>query len=333
MFDENQLVEIKWSKKTKKHYESKGYVFTKYGDSFRVKAKDMLKGSKFKIVIICDYCGKPHYVSYGSYNNHEDKTIDVCPKCRGFKQWDKTKSERAKKYFDIIRKICEENGYILITKESEFKNVFMYIEYICPKHGIQKKCLDSMIRGKEKCFFCSYEERALNQMHSIEYVKSTIESFNNNKLLNPEDYIGVFEKNLSIECGECGDIYVTSFDSYIHKNCTRCHRCSKRESDGEFRIRKFLEKYEIYFEQEKKFEDCKAKKALPFDFYLPDYNLIVEFDGQNHYFDIGYGTHERTILYDKIKNQYCKDKNINLLRIPYWEGHNIESILTKELNL
>lgn len=194
MFDENQLVEIKWAKKTKGYYESKGYVFTRYGDSFYVKAKDMQKNSGFKVVIICDYCGEPHSVSYSNYNKHEDKTVDVCLKCQGFKRWNKTKNKRAKKYFDIVRKICEESGYILITEESEFQNVFMHIEYICPKHGVQRKVLDSMIRGKEKCLSCSYEERGMNQRHSAEYVKSVIESYNNNKLLNPEDYIGVFEK-------------------------------------------------------------------------------------------------------------------------------------------
>lgn len=333
MFDENQLVEVKWAKKTKKHYISKGYVFTEYGDSFYVKAKDMPKFSRFKIVIYCDYCGEPHIVSYGSYNNHEDKTVDVCPKCRIFKQWDKTKDERAKKYFGVVRDICNENGYILITKEHEFSDLHMYIEYICPKHGVQRKTLDSMIRGKSKCLSCSYEERGLNQRHSAEYIKLAIESYNNNKLLNHEDYIGVFEKNLKIRCGECGDVYVTSFDTYTSKNCMRCPRCSQRESDGEFRIRKFLEKHKIDFEQEKRFDGCKDKYTLPFDFYLPDYNLIIEFDGQNHYFDIGYGTHERTMLHDKIKNRYCEDNNINLLRIPYWDGHDIESIIAKELNL
>lgn len=141
------------------------------------------------------------------------------------------------------------------------------------------------------------------------------------------------KKNLRVECGECGDEYITNFDSYTSKHQVRCPHCSKRESDGEFRIRKFLEEHKIYFEQEKRFENCKAKKMLPFDFYLPDYNLIIEFDGQNHYFDIGYGTHERTLLYDEIKNQYCKNNNIDLLRIPYWEGHDMEKIIARKLNL
>lgn len=66
---------------------------------------------------------------------------------------------------------------------------------------------------------------------------------------------------------------------------------------------------------------------------MPDYNLIVEFDGQMHYYDVGYGNHEMTVRHDKIKNKYCDDNNIKLLRIPYWNGNNIEEILTKELNL
>lgn len=332
MYDENQLVEIKWSNKMRGYYESKGYVFTNYGDTFFVKAKDLTKYSKAKIKVICDFCKKEYTTLYCDYNAHEDKTVDACNDCRAYKQWAKTKNKRAIEKFDLLRKNCKENDYELITQESEYTNVFMPIKYICKKHGLQTQSLDALTYG-HKCYFCSYEERGKNKMHSKEYVESVINSINGNILLNPEEYKGVFEKNLRIKCGECGDEYITDFDSYVRQNQTRCPHCSKSESIGEFRIRKFLENYKINFIQEKKFDNCIDKKRLPFDFYLPDYNLIVEFDGQMHYYDVGYGNHEMTVRHDKIKNKYCDDNNIKLLRIPYWNGNNIEEILTKELNL
>lgn len=334
MFDENQLVEIKWSNKNKKYYESKGYNFTNYGDSFYVKAKDLTNGAKSNVKVICDFCGEPYYPTYVNFNRRQDKSVDSCNKCRVHKQWLKTKDVRTKEKFDIIKQICIDNDYELITNESEFVGAFTPIKYICKKHGIQEQSLDNMICG-HRCYFCSYEQRGLNYRHSIEYVKSVIESYNNNKLLNPEDYINALEKNLKILCGSCGNVYITSFDAYTAKGKQKikCFSCSCKESKGECRIREFLNANNIIFEQEKTFDDCKDVKRLPFDFYLPEYNLIIEFDGQHHFHEIGFGNYESTKKHDKIKNEYCELHNINLLRIPYWEGNNIEEIIKKRLNL
>lgn len=80
--------------------------------------------------------------------------------------------------------------------------------------------------------------------------------------------------------------------------------------------------------------------AYRFDFYLPQYNLFIEYDGEQHYKPIRYYTQsdeemkrtfEETKRRDKIKNHYCKEKNINLLRIPYWEKENIETIIINHL--
>lgn len=77
-----------------------------------------------------------------------------------------------------------------------------------------------------------------------------------------------------------------------------------------------------------------------FDFYLPQYNLFIEYDGQQHYEAMRFygGDKERneielrkTQKRDEIKNQYCKENNINLLRIPYWETKNIETIINNYL--
>ena len=71
-----------------------------------------------------------------------------------------------------------------------------------------------------------------------------------------------------------------------------------------------------------------------YDFYLPDYNLFIEYDGEQHFMPIGFfgGEEEfkRRQEHDKIKNKYCEDNHINLLRIPYWE-QNIETIINNHL--
>ena len=79
------------------------------------------------------------------------------------------------------------------------------------------------------------------------------------------------------------------------------------------------------------------EKHTCFWFYLPDYNLLIEYDGRQH-FEIseyfgGYEGFINTKIRDTIKNIYCRNNNIDLLRIPYWEFDNIENILIDKLNL
>lgn len=113
-------------------------------------------------------------------------------------------------------------------------------------------------------------------------------------------------------------------------NGNGCPHCN--ESKGEKSIKKFLIDNNIIFESEKRFYKCKNKKPLPFDFYLPDYNLLIEYDGAFHYESIefagGIKKLKETQMRDKIKTKYAKDNNILLLRIPYTEFDNIERIIS-----
>lgn len=85
---------------------------------------------------------------------------------------------------------------------------------------------------------------------------------------------------------------------------------------------------------------CIGESFYRFDFYLPKYNLFIEYDGQQHFYPIKYyGDDEEKNLEsfkkakerDEIKNNYCKENKIDLLRIPYWESKNIKTIITNHL--
>lgn len=116
----------------------------------------------------------------------------------------------------------------------------------------------------------------------------------------------------------------------------KCPQC--QESKGERKIRQWLENHNISYIYQKKFTDCKDKKTLPFDFYIPEYNLCIEYDGEQHFKPIDFsGNGDEWSLrqfsivqeHDKIKNQYCKNNNIHLLRIPYFK--NVEEELNNFL--
>lgn len=142
---------------------------------------------------------------------------------------------------------------------------------------------------------------------------------------------------------------------YIGSNKQILHRCKKdnfewlasptrllsgggcplcQETNGERLVRQWLEKNNINYEYQKTFDGCKDKKRLPFDFYLPQYNMCIEFDGAQHFKPVDFaGKGEEWALkqfqkgkyHDDIKNQYCQNNNIRLLRIS--EIKNINEIL------
>lgn len=332
MFDENQIVQVKWNNTNRSWYESKGYIYTKRYDIFNVSAKDLPQRSDAKVKVVCDYCGE-EYESYYVVVMDGRKIInkDCCRNCTGKKTSDVSKRKRAIKAIENAQEVCKLNGYVLLTTADDYVDIKMDVYFICPKHGIQKMMLDNIIRG-HKCIECSYEERGQKLRHDIQYVKEFIENINDNILLNPEDYKDAITRNLRIRCS-CGNEFITSFANYSKHGVNSCYSCSCKESSGEERIRKFLECNNIDFIQEKRFVDCRDNKPLPFDFYLSQYNLIIEFDGQQHFKEVGRGDFEMIRKHDEIKNQYCKLHNIGLLRIPYWEGSNIENIIADKLNL
>jgi very-short-patch-repair endonuclease len=153
------------------------------------------------------------------------------------------------------------------------------------------------------------------------------------KLINPniapiEEYKDALTPILH-KCLVCGkEWYVTPANALWGYGCPQCN-----ESHGERQVRLWLEKNNISYEFQMKFEDCKDINPLPFDFYLPNYNIAIEYDGKQHFEPIEYFggiiSFERTVKHDNIKNEYCKNNGILLLRIPYFK--NVEEELNNFL--
>ena len=137
------------------------------------------------------------------------------------------------------------------------------------------------------------------------------------------------------ECGNYVDVSVASLKSGHTASCG----CQK--SKGEALIKRTLDDNNIKYIKEKTFQDCRfsdTNNMARFDFYLTDYNVIIEYDGIQHFQKIGFDTFERfeeIQKRDQEKNEYCKRKNIPLIRIPYTDFHkiNIEYILERIENI
>lgn len=117
----------------------------------------------------------------------------------------------------------------------------------------------------------------------------------------------------------CGNIRSIAKTQLTKNRSTSCG-CIK-QSLGERKIKKILIDNSINFKEQKTFNDCKNIHLLFFDFYLPEYNTLIEYDGIQHFQSVeawgGDLSFQQRQHNDKIKNNYCKDKGINLIRIPY----------------
>jgi hypothetical protein len=109
----------------------------------------------------------------------------------------------------------------------------------------------------------------------------------------------------------------------------------KQMSSYEKRIEIYLIENNIVYKKQKTFPTCKYKSLLKFDFYLDEYNILIEYDGEQHFKPIsvfgGLEGFERTKQSDNIKNEWCLNNNIHLLRIPFYDRENIYNILNDYL--
>lgn len=136
-----------------------------------------------------------------------------------------------------------------------------------------------------------------------------------------EEYNGGKNK-IAFRCKIDGHIWRTRPDGILEgKGCPRC-----QETKGERYVRQWLESKNISYIYQKTFDDCRDKNVLPFDFYISDYNVLIEYDGQQHFEPIDFAgkgevwalkQFKKTQHHDNIKNTYCQLNNIRLLRISY----------------
>lgn len=241
---------------------------------------------------------------------HNFKHGSRCPYCKGKKTTHKRTHQEAKEEI-------EKEGYKLL---SEYKNANSLVTIQCPEGHIYEIQFNGFHKG-HRCKLCSNT----NVKYIYDQVKEYIVS-QGDKLISTE-YINNKTK-LEIECCN-GHKYERRYDKY--KQGQRCPIC--KASSGEQMLYHILQELEIDFKREKRFKDCREVNTLPFDTYIESLNLIIEFDGEQH-FKPKFGEKEfnEIVYHDAIKNAYCEDNNINLLRIPFWEIDNMKEIVKNKID-
>ena len=265
--------------------------------------------AKEKIKIYCNIC---KCFFYQTPNNHLSGY--GCPFCG------KTKKRTQENFINLSKKI-HKNKYDY--SKVDYKNNLKKIKIICVTHGEFEQIPKNHLKG-QGCPKCA-KNKILTTKEYIEKCKKVHNNFFNYQKVN---YINSQTKIL-IVCPIHGE-FKQKAGNHLYKKygCPIC-----KESKGEKNISTILNNKNIKYIRQYKFYGCKNKLQLPFDFYLPEYNICIEYDGKQHFVPVeifgGINNFKQTINNDKIKTEYCKENNIQLIRIKYNEkiGEKINKIL------
>ena len=297
----------------KKYIESKGCT---------LKSKQY-KNYSGKLEISCK-CGKPMNISFEAFK----KGSGMCHDCF-----------REENPFHLKYKIEDVKAYIennsnakLIS--SEYVGCFSHLIIEC-ECGEKYPCSFAHVKQQAKiqCPKCSSKEISDKNRLSFKDIENKIKRVYEDEysLVSIDNYKNFKKGCIIVKHNTCGNTYPTLLHTLVTRH-RKCPICERSESLGVKKICIWLDSQNIEYIKEYKFEACFHIRRLPFDIYIPSINLCIEYDGQQHFEPIKkFGGVENFKLIktrDEIKNRYCIDNDVNLLRIKYTNYKILEDVLS-----
>ncbi|MFJ8243698.1 hypothetical protein [Peribacillus asahii] len=286
-------------------------VFEEVGNEYTV-IKLLRKNRKQYINIKHNSCGKEYDVRYDAFVGKGDRC-----KC----QMRKTHEE----YLQQVKEVVGDE-YTILGKYIESKSTVLTRHNTC---GYEWNAQPSHLLTGKQCPRCQNCERKTTERFKEQVFERVGDEYS---------VLGEYEgarKNILMFHHECENEYYVTPDNFLSKH-QKCPRC--QDSKGVQEIVRVLTELEIEHGREHRIHECRYKRVLPFDVAVFENGkliMLIEFDGIQHFqpseFHGGQKGFEGTKLRDSIKNKYCKDNNIPLLRIDYTQFDYIEEILKSKL--
>mgnify|MGYP001026067165 CR=1 FL=1 len=282
----------------KTHEEFVKEVYDLVGDEYSVLGH--YTRSSEKLEIQHNICGHKWFINPNNFLRGKR-----CPKCAKYKTTEIFRKE--------VAEVSNDRWEVL----GEYVSCDTPIKVRCKTHNHTFINIPSNILRRKVCKYCNAEYLSKVQRKSEEVFKKELEKRHNGKIINLDKYVNTHTK-IGFKCLECNTVFEAEPNAILR--LSGCPTCA--ESKGEAIIRDYLNKNKIPFEAQKTFSDCKRDRLLPFDFYIPSHNTLIEYDGEQHFQPIEFFGGENAFKdqqeRDVIKNEYAKSKGINLVRIPYW---------------
>lgn len=206
-----------------------------------------------------------------------------------------------------------------------YHNVYTKVNIHCLEHGMFAQTPNAHMRG-QGCPECGQNNRTKkrNRKTTKEFIDEARQIHNSAYLYEKTKYINTTTK-VVITCQSHGDFEQTPKAHLRGQGCPDCANESRAlfyESKGESIIESWLKTNNIEYVKQKTFNELVDVMLLRYDFYLPVQNILIEYDGQQHYEFVPYfhgdiETYERQVYRDNLKTRYASQRNIKLLRIRY----------------
>ena len=229
-------------------------------------------------------------------------------------------SRKTKEWF--IEEAQKVHGDKYDYSKVKYVNNATKVAIICPEHGefLQRPAFHQRGAGCPQC-------AGYVKLTTQDFITRAREVHGNKYDYSKVEYTNMFSK-VTIICPEHGTFQQGAKDHLDGAGCPICN-----ESKGENAIRMFFNKHNIEYITQKTFPGCRYKRFLPFDFFLPQSNICIEYQGLQHYeADEHFGGKKRFEYrqrMDNIKREYCKKNGIRLIEIRYDED--VEEVLKKLL--
>lgn len=289
-------------------------IFDKFGDKIYTTENFVFRGVDYKETFIC----KDHGEFITSYYCLVKSTKYGCPLCSpyGPKGWEYMKNKLFEKHGNKYEYHLNSSDYTSGQK----------LKIICRKHGVFEQTYSDHLSGCG-CPIC-YKER--HELTINDFLLGAISKHGNlyNYIYVFEDFINSKSK-IRIICEKHG-IFIQNAND--HRSGVGCPSC-KTNSKGENIIRNFLIREGIEFTTQKTFPDCVLHKGkLKYDFYLPKFNMLIEYDGIQHFEETLFNTNlEYSKEVDEYKTNYASKNGFTFLRIKY--NQNILKVLGESIGI
>lgn len=221
-------------------------------------------------------------------------------------------------------------GRWTVIEKAESKNRAVYWKCICDCGTVKDVKAASLRNGDSKSCGCYHKEKVAQILSKTgkNNLKNILgQTFGDLTVIRPSDKRSPNGHAYWWCKCSCGNEIEVLSNRLINNNITHCG-CKTILSKGEEKIKALLTINKITFEQQKIFDTCRYPSHHParFDFWV-DNKYLIEFDGKFHTIaDSGWATAEKVELtkqHDEIKNQWAKDNNIILIRIPWYHYNNL----------
>lgn len=288
-------------------------------DGFYSYNKVVYVSSKVPVIITCPI--------HGDFNQNPNNHLSGkgCMKC-GF---EKLKMVNLKTPEQFINEANEVHDRLYTYDSTKYVNNRKKIIITCITHGDFEQVPNSHLAG-HGCPKCAIDISTNARRKPLtQFIEEANAVHNNTFNYDKVDYVRHTSK-ITIVCLTHGDFGQTPGKHLSGRGCPICSA-----SIGERQIMHYLDRNSIRYKFQKSFDGCVYMNKLNFDFYLLDMDICIEFDGEQHFRPIEYfggiKSFEAQIEKDTIKNNYCIDNHIKLIRIPYTSLNMIVDILDQEL--